>query len=138
MKTQEFLDSVLPETDILIISLPGTAETLHMLDTRRLAMLPDHALIVNVGRGAVIDQQALESELRSGRLLAALDVFEQEPLPDDDPLWTCPNLLITPHIAGNMTLPYTRRRIVELFLEDFENYCAGKPLARQVDLQRGY
>ena len=138
VKTQELLDSVLSETDILIISLPGTAETLHMLDSRRLAMLPDRALIINVGRGTVIDQQALESELRSGRLLAALDVFEQEPLPDDDPLWTCPNLLITPHIAGNMTLPYTRRRIVELFLEDFENYCAGKPLARQVDLQRGY
>lgn len=138
VKTQELLDSVLPETDILIISLPGTAETLHMLDTRRLAMLPDHALIINVGRGTVIDQQALEIELRRGRLLAALDVFEQEPLSNNDSLWTCPNLLITPHIAGDMTLPYTRRRIVELFLEDFENYCAGKPLARQVDLQRGY
>ena len=135
---QEQLDSVLPGTDILIISLPGTAETLHMLDTRRLALLPDHALIVNVGRGTVIDQHALEAELRKGRLLAALDVFDQEPLPAGDPLWDCPNLLITPHIAGNMTLPYTRRRIVELFLEDFENYCAGRPLVKQVDLRRGY
>ena len=138
VEKQEQLDSILPETDILVISLPGTAETLHMLNARRLAMLPDHALIINVGRGTVIDQPSLEAELRKGRLFAALDVFEQEPLPDDDPLWNCPNLLITPHVAGDMTLPYTRQRIVELFLEDFENYCAGRPLARQVDLKRGY
>ena len=132
------LDSILPETEILIISLPGTGETRHMLDARRLALLPDDALVVNVGRGMVIDQPALERELRAGRLYAALDVFEQEPLPADDPLWDCPHLLITPHVAGNMTLPYTMDRIVELFLEDFENYCAGRPLARQVSLERGY
>ncbi len=135
---QEQLDAVLPETEILVISLPGTAETFHMLDARRLAMLPDGALIVNVGRGTVIDQKALEAELRAWRLQAALDVFEQEPLPAEDSLWDCPNLLIAPHVAGNMTLPYTRNRIVELFLEDFENYCEGKPLVRQVDLKRGY
>ncbi len=135
---QEQLDTVLPETDILIISLPGTAETFHMLDACRLAMLPDGALIVNVGRGTVIDQKALEAELRAWRLQAALDVFEQEPLPAEDSLWDCPNLLMAPHVAGNMTLPYTRNRIIELFLEDFENYCTGKPLARQVDLIKGY
>ena len=135
---QEALDSALPETDILVISLPGTPETYHMLDARRLALLPDGALVINVGRGTVIDQPALESELRAGRLLAALDVLEQEPLPQDDPLWACPNLLLTPHCAGNMTLPYTRQRIVDLFLADFENYCAGRPLERKVDLKRGY
>ena len=80
----------------------------------------------------------MERELRAGRLHAALDVFEQEPLPPDDPLWDCPNLLITPHTAGNMTLAYTIDRIVALFLEDFENYCAGRPLQRQVDLKQGY
>lgn len=135
---REQLDGILPQTDILIISLPGTAETFHMLDARRLALLPDEALVVNVGRGAVIDQKALEKELRAGRLRAALDVFEQEPLPADDTLWDCPNLLIAPHVAGNMTLPYTKDRIVEFFLEDFENYCAGRPLKRQVDLKKGY
>lgn len=135
---QDALDTVLPETDILIISLPGTPETFHMLDERRLTLLPDQALVVNVGRGSVIDQKALEKELRDGRLCAALDVFEQEPLPPDDALWDCPNLLIAPHVAGNMTLPYTKDRIVSLFLEDFENYCAGKPLLRQVDLKKGY
>ena len=135
---QESLDGVLPETDLLIISLPGTAQTAHMLDARRLALLPDGALIVNVGRGAVIDQAALERELRAGRLAAALDVFEKEPLPKDDPLWDCPHLLITPHCSGNTTLPYTVERIVDLFLEDFARYCAGEPLKRQVDLQKGY
>ena len=135
---QEELDSLLPKTDILIISLPGTEETFHMLDSRRLALLPDQALVVNVGRGSVICQESLERELRMGRLHAALDVFEKEPLLPQDSLWTCPNLMIMPHVAGNMTLPYTRDRIVELFLEDFDNYCAGRPLVHQVDLKKGY
>ena len=73
-----------------------------------------------------------------GRLFAALDVFEQEPIPAEDPFWTCPNLLITPHVAGNMTLPYTVRRITEMFLEDLDNYCAGRPLKRRVNVRRGY
>ena len=135
---QSQLDTILSETDILVISLPGTREARHMLDARRLALLPDHALVINVGRGSVIDQKALEAELRAKRLYAALDVFEQEPLPVGDPLWDCPNLLISPHVAGNMTLPYTKDRIVALFLEDFENYCAGRPLIRRVDLKKGY
>lgn len=136
--TQDRLREVLPDTDILIASLPGTPETKGMLDREKLALLPDGALLVNVGRGSLLDQRALEAELRAGRLQAALDVFEEEPLPPDASLWDCPNLLITPHTAGNMTLPYTRRRIVELFLEDFENYCAGRPLLRRVDPRRGY
>ena len=138
VRQQEELDDVLPQTDLLIISLPGTAETQHMLHAARLALLPDGALIVNVGRGTVIDQAALEKELRAGRLRAALDVFESEPLPAKSTLWACPNLLITPHTAGNMTLPYTVERIVALFLEDFDRYCAGQPLQRQVDLKKGY
>ena len=136
--TIDRLDEALPETDLLIISLPGTPETVHILDARRLRMLPDGAFIVNVGRGPVVDTRALETELRAGRLNAALDVFEQEPLPAEDSLWTCPNLLITPHTAGNTTLPYTVERIAELFLEDFDNYCAGRPLKRLVDLRLGY
>ena len=136
--TRDRLREVLPETDILIASLPGTPETKGMLSRESLALLPDGARRVTVGRGSLLDQRALEAELRAGRLRAALDVFEEEPLPPDASLWSCPNLLITPHTAGNMTLPYTRRRIVELFLEDFENYCAGRPLLRRVDPRRGY
>lgn len=132
------VEDVLPETDIVILSLPGTPETRHLLDETRLSLLPDGALIVNVGRGNAIEERALERQLRAGRLFAALDVFEQEPLPPQHTLWTCPNLLITPHCSGNLTLPYTRERVVDLFLEDFENYCAGRPLLRRVDLRRGY
>ena len=82
---------------------------------------------------------ALRELMTGGHLSgAALDVFEVEPLPPEDALWDCPRLLITPHCSGNMTLGYTVDRIVALFLEDFENYCAGKPLERLVDLQLGY
>lgn len=132
------LDRMLPETDILIISVPGTPDTFHMIGREQLALLPDHAVIVNVGRGSVIDQEALEQELRNGRLYAGLDVFETEPIPADSSIWDCPRLVITPHVAGDTTLPHTLDRIVELFLEDFENYCAGRPLLRAVDRGKGY
>ncbi len=131
-------EPLLPEADALILSLPGTPETRRLLGARQLSLLPDGAAVINVGRGTVVDQAALEAELRSGRLCAALDVFAQEPLPKEDSLWTCPNLLITPHVAGNMTLPWTVKRIVDLFLEDLDNYCAGRPLNRQVSPARGY
>lgn len=136
--TRDRLNEILPETDLLILSLPATPETKHILDARRLSLLPDGAILVNVGRGSAIDQPALEKELRSGRLSAALDVFEREPLPPDDPLWDCPHLLLTPHVSGNLTLPYTVERIVQLFLQDFDNYCAGRPLQGLVDRDRGY
>ena len=136
--TKENLDAVLPETDILIISLPGTPESYHMLGKDQLGLLPDGAVLINVGRGSVIDQRALTEELESGRLFAGLDVFEQEPIPQDDLLWTQRNLVLTPHTAGNMTLPHTMDRVVEMFLEDLDNYCAGKPLSHIVNRDRGY
>ncbi len=134
----EALPTLLPQTDILIISLPGTALTYHMFDGAMLDMLPEGALIVNVGRGSVIDFHALEARLRAGRLRAALDVFENEPLKPDDPAWQCPNLLLTQHTAGNMTLPYTVRRIVDMFLEDLERYACGGKLLHLADRKKGY
>ena len=131
-------ETVLPETDVLIISLPGTKEAYHMVGERQLGLLPDGAVLINVGRGSVVDQSALIHELESGRLYAGLDVFEQEPLQPEDPVWSVKNLLITPHTAGNMTLDHTVKRIVELFLEDLDNYCTGKPLSRLVNRDRGY
>ena len=80
----------------------------------------------------------MEKELRKGRLSAALDVFEVEPIPQEDTIWTCPNLLITPHVAGNMTLPYTVRRIVDMFLENLDSYMEGSDLKRRVNLEKGY
>ena len=133
------LDAILPQTDVLVMSLPGTPESKGLLDERRLRLLPSDAYIVNVGRGSAIDQRALKKLMDGGHLSgAALDVFEIEPLPADDPLWDCPRLLVTPHCAGNMTLGYTVDRIVGLFLEDFDNYCAGRPLQRQVNREKGY
>ena len=133
------LDSVLPEADLLVMSLPGTPQTRNLLDERRLRLLPEDAFIVNVGRGSAIDEAALARLLREGHLAgAALDVFREEPLPKDSALWDCPRLLITQHVAGNMTLPYTVQRIAELFMEDFERYCDGLPLIRAVTAERGY
>lgn len=137
--TVDKLNQVLPETDIFIMSLPGTKETERIVGQEQLLLLPKHAILVNVGRGNAIDQKALQSVMEQGHLTgAALDVFEQEPLPKDDPIWSCPRLLITPHCAGNQTLPYTVKRIAQLFLEDFERYCKGEKLERLVDIKLGY
>ena len=138
IRTAADWEAELAETEILIISLPGTKESFRMIGEKQLAALPDCAVVINVGRGSVIDQAALARELAKGRLYAGLDVFEQEPPEEDDPVWKLENLVMTPHTAGNMTLPYTVQRIVELFLEDLENYCAGRTPERLVDREAGY
>ncbi|MBP3758585.1 MAG: D-2-hydroxyacid dehydrogenase [Firmicutes bacterium] len=138
MITPARLSDVLPETDIVVMALPLTEKTRHIMNKEKLVLLPDGALIVNVGRGACIDQEALVAELQAGRLRAALDVFEKEPIPEDSELWDCPNLLITPHVSGDMLLPYTVEKIVEQFLEDFRRYAAGERPLRAVELEKGY
>jgi len=97
----EELDAVLGDADILVDILPLTAETRGLVDARRMALLPDGALVVNAGRGRTIESAALVAELQSGRLRAALDVTDPEPLPPEHPLWDLPNVLITPHMAGS-------------------------------------
>ena len=133
------LDSVLPETDLLAMSLPATEETKGILSRPKIELLPEGAYIINVGRGSAIDENALADNLDNGHLAgAALDVFQTEPLPQDDRLWHTKNLLITPHVAGNMTLPYTKQKNVEMFLEDLNNFIEGKPLKYLVDRKLGY
>ena len=133
------LENVLKDTKNLIMSLPGTAETIRILDRERIALLPSGAYVINVGRGTAIDQEALMEALNSGRLAgAALDVMDPEPLPQDHPLWTTKNLILTPHVSGNMTLGYTRNENVRLFCQDLRNYAAGRPLQGYVDRKRGY
>ena len=133
------LESILPQTDLLAMSLPSTAETKGILNRKRIEMLPQGAYIVNVGRGSAIDEEALADNLENGHLGgAALDVFQTEPLPENNRLWKLKNLVITPHVAGNLTLPYTKDRNVEMFLEDLKNFTAGRPMKYLVDRKIGY
>lgn len=131
---QSELERILPETDILIMSLPSTPETVGIMNARTLALLPETAVLVNVGRGNAIDEPALIEALNTGKLAgAALDVMMHEPLPADDPLWNAKNLLMTPHVAGNLTVPYTRHKNTEMFCEDLRRYAAGEPLKYAVN-----
>lgn len=121
------------------MALPSTPETVHILNRERIALLPADACVINVGRGTALDQKALAEALNSGKLAgAALDVMDPEPLPQDDPLWDARNIILTPHVSGNMTLGYTCDENVARFCADLENYAAGRPLAGLVDRNRGY
>ena len=133
------LDSILPQTDILAMSLPSTPETEDILNAERIALLPHSAVLVNAGRGTAIDEAALIAALNEDRLAgAALDVMRHEPLDPDDPLWTAKNCILTPHVGGNLTTPYTIRKNLDMFIEDLENYAAGRPLRYTVNRERGY
>ncbi|MGX1933346.1 2-hydroxyacid dehydrogenase [Microbacterium resistens] len=119
------LPALLPDADIVILSLPGGDETRHLFDAELLRHLADGALLVNVGRGSIVDTTALGAELESGRLRAALDVFEQEPIPEGDPLWSAPNLLISPHVGGASTA--MNPRIARLVKTQIERMLSGEP-----------
>ena len=137
--TFEQLDSVLPTTDLLVMALPSTPETVGILSRERIALLPQGAYVINVGRGTAIDQKALADALNEEKLAgAALDVVVPEPLPAEHFLRSAKNMLLTPHVAGNMTLGYTCDRAVAMFLEDLDNYVSGRPLKHLVDRRKGY
>lgn len=131
------LDEVLPETQHLAITVPLTRETRGMIDARRLSLLPKGAFLYNIGRGAVVDEEALVEALRSGHLGGAgLDVFVQEPLPEGHPLWSMDNVIITPHIGADT--PWDNDRAAELFVENLRRFAAGEPLINEVDVELGY
>ncbi|WP_034447580.1 D-2-hydroxyacid dehydrogenase [Butyrivibrio sp. AE2032] len=133
------LDGLLPETDLLVMSLPDTQETRDILSRERIGLLPEGSYVVNVGRGTAIDEDALADALDSGRLAgAALDVFRNEPLPEGNRLWKTPNLIITPHVAGNLTLDHTLDVNVGLFCANLSRYGNGLPLENVIDRTKGY
>jgi phosphoglycerate dehydrogenase-like enzyme len=133
----ERTDDVLREASVLALTLPLTAATRGVLSARALALLPESAFIVNIGRGGLVDETALLAALRSGRLGGAgLDVFAEEPLPPDSPMWTAPNLLITPHVSGDF--PGYMDRMIPLFCGNLRRYLAGQPLEHTVDPALGY
>lgn len=139
MGTIDQLESVLPESDVIAFSLPNTPETAGLMTRERLAMLPTSAYLVNVGRGSVLDQEALMDALNSDQLAgAAIDVMVPEPLPSDHPLWDTKNLIITPHVAGDMSLGYTVDKAVSIFCENIAHFAKGEPLNHVVDRSKGY
>jgi phosphoglycerate dehydrogenase-like enzyme len=129
------LAQALPRADIVILLVPVTPATTGLVDARFLARLHDGALLVNAARGSIVDTAALLAELESGRLRAALDVTDPEPLPAGHPLWSAPGLLLTPHVAGAMTTTMTR--VMALVKDQLARYAAGEPL-RHVVGDQGY
>ena len=131
------LDDVLPIADYLVVAVPGVASTNGLVDRRRLSLLPQGAFVINIGRGSVIEEQAMVDLLAAGYLSgAALDVFEVEPLPAGSPLWDMPNVLINPHSAS--TSHKENGRITDLFCENLRRYLDGRPLLNLYEHGRGY
>lgn len=106
------VDTLLPTADVVVAMLPNDASTYHLIDAAFLRKLRDGAVVVNAGRGGAVDTDALVAELNSGRLRAALDVTEPEPLPPGHPLWSAPGLLLTPHVAGSTTGGWERAWVI--------------------------
>lgn len=137
--TFEDIDRFLPEADIVAMALPNTPQTYHIMNEERLLGMKRGSILLNVGRGTAIDQDALVKVLRNGPLAgASIDVTDPEPLPEDHPLWRCENLLLTPHIAGDYHLQETLDQIVELFIDNLGRYAKGKELRNPVDKKTGY
>lgn len=131
------LDALIAEADVLVLATPLTGETEALLDARRIGRMKRGAWLVNVARGQLVDAPALVAALESGALAgAALDVFAQEPLPADSPLWHAPNLLVTPHTSG-----FRHRHwddAVDVFIDNLARWDRGEPLKWPVDAARGY
>jgi phosphoglycerate dehydrogenase-like enzyme len=128
---------VLPEADFVVVTAPHTRETEHLLGKRELAQMKPGAYLINISRGKIVDEAALVEELRSGRIAGAgLDVFEQEPLSPDSPLWTMDNVLITSHYAGST--PRYHERAMAVFLDNLRRYVAGENLRNVIDKRLGY
>ncbi len=129
----------LSDTDLVILCLPGTEETRAIITREVIDSLSPKTVIVNIGRGTAIDQEALCDALNSGRLAgAALDVTSPEPLPADHPLWSARNILITPHNSGRTSAPVTRDLIVDKFCRNLVAYCEEQPMESIIDRKKGY
>jgi phosphoglycerate dehydrogenase-like enzyme len=124
------LDALCRRSQVLSIHAPALPETRAMVDAARLALLPDGATLINTARGSLVDQDALENELRTGRISAVLDVTEPEVLPSGSALWDLPNLVITPHLAGSIGAEL--RRIGASAAAEASRIAAGQPLRHPV------
>lgn len=133
------LKQMLPQIHILLCAAPLTSETHHMISDPEFAAMKPEAIIINVGRGPVIDEAALVRALQEGKIAgAALDVFEKEPLPETSPLWDMENVLISPHCTDRTQDPDWLDLSMRLFVENFNRYEKGEPLLNVVDKKAGY
>jgi glyoxylate/hydroxypyruvate reductase A len=128
------LEQVIPLVDCLVVVLPFTRETYHLLKERELHWLREGAILFNIGRGKTIDEKALINVLKTKKIRAVLDVFETEPLPPESELWNLTNVIITPHVSG-INIP---EEISEEFIRNYKRWVKGKPLTNLVDRKKGY
>ena len=136
--TVDQFDRVLPEADLLYLATPLTEATRHLLNRARIAMLPKGAGVVNVGRGGLIEQDALLDALDAGHIGGAvLDVFDPEPVPPGHRIWTTPNLIVTPHISADDPVTYNARSL-DIFYENLRAFREGQTLPNRFDTARGY
>ena len=128
---------MLRETDFLVIAAPHTPETEGMIGEAELAAMKPSAVLINVGRGVIVDEDALIRALQDRRLAgAALDVAREEPPPDDSPLWQLPNVILSPHSASTVT--QEDERIIEIFCDNLRRYLRGEPLRNVLDKNKLY
>ncbi len=120
------LDNLLPQAEVVILILPLTDESRGLIGSRQFALMRQGALLVNAARGPIVDTNALVDALNAGRIRAAIDVTDPEPLPEGHPLWSCPNLLLTPHVAGSS--PQFSPRSLDTAAGELRRYIAGEPL----------
>ena len=135
--TKNELRNALPQVDALVLACPLTDETRLLIDRPEIEALKPGAVLVNIARGAVINEDAMAEALQSGHISgAALDAFTVEPLPKESPLWDMPNVLISPHSAS--TVAAENGRIVDIFLDNLDRYLSGQPLRNLFERDRGY
>jgi phosphoglycerate dehydrogenase-like enzyme len=131
------LNSLLEAAHFVVIAAPLTEETRGMIGTAQLRRMREDAWLINIARGEIVDQSALSDALKAGWIAgAALDVFEEEPLPPDSPLWDMPNVVVTPH--NSWSTPYLQQREAELFLDNLDRYLRGASLRNVIDPAKGY
>ncbi len=137
--TNDQLDAALDGADVIALCLPGTFATTGILSKDRIDCLKEGAVILNVGRGTAIDQDAMIAALQRGHLGGVgLDVTTPEPLPSDNPLWTLPGVVLSPHISGGTSSMITVDKVIGIFLANLEDYAAGRPFKRNINRVEGY
>ena len=131
------IDEVIATSDVLVLSAPWTGATDRLLDANAIARMKRNAVVINVARGQLVDEAALASALADGRLAgAALDVFNEEPLPAASPFWSLPNVIVSPHTSGFRADHWDA--VIELFEDELRRFLAGRPLLNTVDCEAGY